>query len=204
LNSLEGFVRQLIGWREFVRGVYREHGETQTNANFFGHDHELTDAWYDGTTGLPPLDDAIRKANRLGWDHHIVRLMVVGNVMNLAGIAPQAAHRWFMEMYVDSAEWVMGPNVYGMALFSDGGIFATKPYICGSNYWLKMSDYSRGDWCDVIDGLYWRFIDRHRDTLTSNPRLAMMPAMLDRLDDSRRDKIFSAADDFIERHTRAR
>ena len=96
----------------------------------------------------------------------------------------------------------MGPNVYGMALFSDGGIFATKPYICGSNYLRKMSDYPKGDWCDVVDGLYWRFIDRHRDFFAGNPRLALMPRALDRLDRDRRDRIFDLATDFIERRTR--
>ena len=95
----------------------------------------------------------------------------------------------------------MGPNVYGMALFSDGGLFATKPYICGSNYLRKMSDYPKGEWCDIVDGLYWRFIDKHRDFFAGNPRLALMPKALDRIDGDRREKIFVAAESFIERHT---
>ncbi len=126
LASIEGFVRQVIGWREFIRGVYREFGEQQESSNFWSHERELTPAWYDGTTGIPPLDDTIRTAQRLGWTHHIPRLMVLGNLMTLCEIRPTTAHRWFMEMYVDSSEWVMGPNVYGMGLFSEGGIFATK------------------------------------------------------------------------------
>ena len=153
LPSTEGFIRQIIGWREFVRGVYREFGERQETSNFWSHERRLTDAWYSGETGIPPLDDAIRTALRLGWTHHIPRLMIIANLMTLCEIAPAAAHRWFMEMFVDSSEWVMGPNVYGMGLFSDGGIFATKPYICGSNYLLKMSDYRKGPWCDIVDGL---------------------------------------------------
>ena len=108
-----------------------------------------------------------------------------------------------MEMFVDSSEWVMGPNVYGMGLFSDGGIFATKPYICGSNYLRKMSDYPKGDWCDTVDGLYWRFIDRHREFFAGNPRLALMPKALDRLDSGRKHRIFDAADQFLAGHTRA-
>ncbi len=202
LQSVEGFVRQVIGWREFIRGVYREFSDEQERSNFWAHDRHLTGDWYDGTTGIPPLDDTIRTAQRLGWTHHIPRLMVAGNLMTLCEIEPAAAHRWFMEMYVDSSEWVMGPNVYGMALFSDGGIFATKPYICGSNYLRKMSDYPKGDWCDVVDGLYWRFIDKHRDFFASNPRLALMPRALDRLDHERRQRIFDLAGDFIERRTR--
>ncbi len=202
LQSVEGFVRQIIGWREFIRGIYRVHGERQEQENFFSHERELTDAWYDGSTGIPPLDDTIRTALELGWTHHIPRLMIVGNMMTLCEIRPQTAHDWFMEMYVDSSEWVMGPNVYGMALHSDGGLFATKPYICGSNYWLKMSDYGKGDWCDTVDGLYWRFIDRHRDFFESNPRLALMTRALDRLGDERRARIFDSAEAFLEAHTK--
>jgi deoxyribodipyrimidine photolyase-related protein len=203
LSGVEGFVRQVIGWREFVRGIYREFGEQQEASNFWSHQRRLTDAWYEGHTGIPPLDDTIRTARRLGWTHHIPRLMVVGNLMTLCEIRPTDAHRWFMEMFVDSSEWVMGPNVYGMGIFSDGGIFATKPYICGSNYLLKMSDYKKGPWCDVVDGLYWRFIDRHRDFFASNPRLALMPRALDRLDDARRDRIFEAAEAFLAEHTKS-
>ena len=201
LQSLEGFIRQVIGWREFVRGVYRHYSERQEATNFWSHEREMSPAWYDGTTGIPPLDDTIRTAQRLGWTHHIPRLMVLGNLMTLCEIRPSSAHCWFMEMFVDSSEWVMGPNVYGMGLFSDGGIFATKPYICGSNYLLKMSDYKKGPWCDVVDGLYWRFIDKHREFFGGNPRLALMPRALDRLDSGRRSHIFAAAEDFLDQHT---
>ena len=96
----------------------------------------------------------------------------------------------------------MGPNVYGMGLFSDGGLFATKPYICGSNYLLKMSDYSKGAWCDTVDGLYWRFIDKHRAFFAANPRLALMPRALDRLNSERRERIFKSAEEFIARSTK--
>lgn len=201
IQSLEGFVRQVIGWRDFVRGIYREFSDEQDNSNFWSHERELTDAWYDGTTGIPPLDDTIQTAQKLGWAHHIPRLMVLGNLMTLCEIRPSVAHRWFMEMFVDSSEWVMGPNVYGMGLFSDGGIFATKPYICGSNYLLKMSDYGKEPWCDVVDGLYWRFIEKHRTFFAENPRLALMPRALDRLDAERRSRIFQAAEDFLRAHT---
>ena len=203
IESVEGFIRQVIGWREFVRGVYRVYGDEQASRNFWGHERELTEDWYCGTTGIVPLDDAIRTSLRLGWAHHIQRLMVVGNLMTLCEIRPSNAWRWFMEMYVDSSEWVMGPNVYGMGIFSDGGMFATKPYICGSNYILKMSDYRKGDWCDTVDGLYWRFIDKHRDFFASNPRLALMPRALDRLDRDRRERIFAAAEAFLQRYTHA-
>jgi deoxyribodipyrimidine photolyase-related protein len=201
LQSVEGFVRQIIGWREFVRGIYQQFSEQQETQNFWGHERRMTAAWYRGTTGIPPLDDAIRTAIDLGWTHHIPRLMVLGNLMTLCEIRPVLVHQWFMEMYVDSSDWVMGPNVYGMALFSDGGIFATKPYICGSNYLLKMSDYKRGPWCDVVDGLYWRFIDKHREFFSRNPRLALMPKALDRLNADRKSLIFGAAEKFLQEYT---
>jgi deoxyribodipyrimidine photolyase-related protein len=201
LQSVEGFVRQVIGWREFVRGIYRQFSKQQEQNNFWGHQRGMTAAWYSGTTGIPPLDDAITTAIDLGWTHHIPRLMVLGNLMTLSEIRPNLAHRWFMEMYVDSSEWVMGPNVHGMGIFSDGGIFATKPYICGSNYMLKMSDYKKGDWCDIVDGLYWRFVDKHRDFFSANPRSALMPKALDRLKEDRKALIFDAAERFLDDFT---
>ena len=201
LPSIEGFVRQVMGWREFIRGIYREFGEQQESANFWGHQRELTDSWYEGTTGIEPLDDAIRVSTRLGWAHHIQRLMIVANLMTLCEIRPSSAWRWFMEMYVDSSDWVMGPNVFGMGIFSDGGIFATKPYICGSNYVLKMSDYRRSGWCDTMDGLYWRFIENNREFFAGNPRLALMPRALDRLEPTRKTRIYKAADSFLEQNT---
>ncbi len=203
LQSVEGFTRQVIGWREFIRGIYRHYSDQQASRNHWGHQRRLTDDWYEGTTGIDPLDDAIRSVVKLGWVHHIPRLMLFGNLMTLCEIRPRDAHDWFMEMFVDSSEWVMGPNVYGMGIFSDGGIFATKPYICGSNYIRKMSDYGKGDWCDVVDGLYWRFVARHQEDFAKNPRMAMMARMLDRLDDDRRRTIFDAAEQFLDEKTEA-
>lgn len=201
LASVEGFVRQVLGWREFVRAVYRRHGAAEAAANFFGHTRGLAPSWYSGETGIPPLDAAIAGARTRGWNHHIERLMVIGNLMLLAGIAPRAAYRWFMEMYVDAYPWVMEPNVYGMALYSDGGLFATKPYACGANYLLKMGDHRRGPWCDTVDGLYWRFVATQRDFFATHPRLAVLPRTLDRLDGARRARLWAAAETFLARHT---
>jgi len=201
MNSLEGFVRQIMGWREFIRGIYHHFDERQQTTNFWNHKRRFKKCWYEGETGIPPLDQAIRKAVRLGYTHHIERLMVLGNFMLLSGVAPTQAHRWFMELYIDSADWVMGPNVYGMALFSDGGVFATKPYICGSNYLLKMGPWKKGDWCDTADGLYWRFIDQNREFFLKNPRLSMMARMLDKMDASRKRRLFERAEEFLERTT---
>lgn len=127
--------------------------------------------------------------------------MIISCVMLLAQVDPREVHRWFMEMYVDSSDWVMGPNVYGMGQFSDGGIFATKPYICGSNYILKMSDYDKGPWCDEWDGLYWKFVAEKFQFLGKNPRLSMMVAMWDKKTKAQKDSLLAAADRFIERNT---
>jgi len=201
ISSLEGFIRQIIGWREFIRGVYQNFGGQQSEKNFWNHKRNFTSHWYDATTGIVPLDDAIRTATELGWTHHIYRLMVLGNLMTLCEIAPRHVHQWFMEMFVDSSDWVMGPNVYGMGLFSDGGLFASKPYICGSNYMLKMSDYKKGDWCETVDGLYWRFVDKHSEYFDSNPRVSFMTRNLKRMDQDRRDRIFAQAEQFLNRCT---
>lgn len=193
LPSLEGFIRQVIGWREFIRGIYHEFDHLQSKENFFNHQRKLSSAWYSGGSGIPPLDFAIEKINRVAYAHHIERLMVIGSLMTLTEIEPREAHRWFMEMFIDSSDWVMGPNVYGMALFSDGGIFATKPYICGSNYYLKMGSFSKGDWCDEVDGLYWNFIRNHKDFFSKNPRLSMMLRSLEKIPSDRMERITRAA-----------
>lgn len=201
LNSKEGFIRQIIGWREFIRGVYQQYSEKQESSNFFNHKRALTKDWYEGTTGILPLDDAILKANNFGYNHHIERLMILSNIMLLCEITPQEVHRWFMEMYVDSSDWVMGPNVYGMAQFSDGGIFATKPYIAGSNYIKKMGHYKKGDWEDTLDGLYWRFIDKNKEFFAKNYRMSMMVKLLEKMDADRKKKIFKAAQKFLKEKT---
>ncbi len=197
LASLEGFIRQVMGWREFVRGVYQNFSDVQESKNFFNNQRRLTKDWYEGTTGLPPVDDAIKKAQDFGYCHHIERLMVLSNVMLLSEFHPHEVHRWFMEMFVDSADWVMGPNVYGMGQFSDGGVFATKPYISGSNYILKMSDYKKGEWCDVWDGLFWRFIGKHREFFAKQYRLSFMVVTLDKMDQQKKTRLLGAAEEFL-------
>ena len=141
INSLEGYMRQIIGWREFMRGIYQNYDQRLNKTNFFNHKKKMKISWYNGNTGLDPLDHAINNARNYGWSHHIERLMILSNIMNLCEINPKQVYKWFMEMFVDSSDWVMAPNVYGMGLFSDGGIFATKPYICGSSYFLKMMHF---------------------------------------------------------------
>ncbi|OUT97271.1 MAG: cryptochrome/photolyase family protein, partial [Betaproteobacteria bacterium TMED41] len=201
LNSYEGFLRQIIGWREFIRGIYQEKSDVQETSNFFSHTRKLNSNWYSGKTKLKPLDDAINFTLKFGYSHHINRLMIIANIMNLSGIHPKEIYNWFMEMYVDSSDWVMVPNVYGMATFADGGIMSTKPYICGSNYILKMSDYKKGDWCDTLDGLYWRFVDNNKVFLGKNPRLSLMVNALNKIESERKKNIFKQAELFIENNT---
>jgi deoxyribodipyrimidine photolyase-related protein len=202
LRSIEGYVRQIIGWREFIKRVDEEYGENgMDNKNLFGHQRKLNDHWYEGNTGLPPLDDSIKRVRDHGWAHHIERLMVIGNAMLLCEVQPEEAFNWFMEMFVDSTEWVMAPNVYGMSQHSDGGFFATKPYVGGSNYIRKMSNYDKGDWCDIWDGLYWRFIDRKRDYLKGNARMGQMVGTFDKMNKERKADILSKAEKFIHKVT---
>ena len=184
-----------------MRGIYQNYDEKMQKSNFFNHKNKMKKNWYDGTTGLDPLDHAIKNAKNHAWSHHIERLMILSNIMNLCEISPKQVYDWFMEMFMDSSDWVMSPNVYGMGLFSDGGIFATKPYICGSAYFLKMMDFKKGPWCLIMDGLYWRFIDKNKKFFLKNPRLSMMVRILEKMKPDRKREIFLAANSFIKSNT---
>lgn len=199
MNSKEGFIRQVMGWREFIRGIYQNFSEKQETTNFFSHQRKLNPTWYEAKTGLEFLDDSLKRTRRFAYNHHIERLMVISNVMLMSEVHPQEVHRWFMEMFVDSSDWVMGPNVYGMGQFSDGGIFATKPYISASNYILKMSHYKKGGWCDIMDGLFWRFLDKHRDFFSRQYRMAGLLKNLEKMPKSRKKIIFEEAESFIQK-----
>lgn len=128
LNSVEGFIRQIIGWREFIRGVYETSGSIQRTKNYWGFKRKLPESFWNGTIGIEPLDITIKKVLQTGYCHHIERLMVLGNFMVLCEFDPDEVYRWFMELFVDAYDWVMIPNVYGMSQFADGGLMATKPY----------------------------------------------------------------------------
>lgn len=198
ISSLEGFIRQIIGWREFMAMIYEREHETEVSTNFFKHGRRVPDAFYTAETGLPPVDGAIRRVRRYGYTHHIERLMVLGNIMVLLRVDPNEVYRWFMELFVDAYDWVMVPNVYGMSQFADGGLFATKPYISSSNYIRKMSDYEAGEWCDVWDSLYWTFVYDHRSLFDSNPRLAMMASHLDPMTPAEKRERRRRANEFID------
>jgi deoxyribodipyrimidine photolyase-related protein len=197
LNSSEGFVRQILGWREFIRVVYECAGTVQRTKNYWGFDRKIPSSFWKGETGITPVDDAIKKCLATGYNHHIERLMILGNFMLLCEFNPNQVYKWFMEMYIDAYDWVMVPNVYGMVQFADGGLMTTKPYISGSNYILKMSDYKKGDWCAIWDGLFWRFMHVHRSFFLSNPRLGMLVKTFDKMPEQKRNEHLSNAENFL-------
>ncbi|MEM6711826.1 MAG: cryptochrome/photolyase family protein [Pseudomonadota bacterium] len=197
LNSLEGFIRQLIGWREFMRATYEALGVQMRTTNHWVHTRVLPASFYDGTTGIDPIDDVIQRILTTGYCHHIERLMVLGGFMFLCEFDPDDVYRWFMEMFIDSYDWVMVPNVYAMSQHADGGLITTKPYFSGSNYVRKMSHYPKGDWADSWDGLYWRFIWNHREELSGNPRWSMMCSTVGRMAPETRNAHLKNAEAFL-------
>lgn len=197
INSTEGFVRQIIGWREFIRGMYVCKGRYSRTLNYWSFDRKIPESFYNATTGIHPVDVTIKKVLKCGYCHHIERLMVLGNFMLLCEFDPDEVYRWFMELFIDSYDWVMVPNVYGMSQFSDGGTFATKPYIGGSNYLKKMSNYNKGKWEDIWDGLFWRFIDKHQDVFSSNPRMGVLVHTFHKMSEEKKVFHLKVADEFL-------
>lgn len=197
LNSLEGFIRQIMGWREFIRIVYEREGSKQRTTNYWKFKRKIPANFWTGTTGIAPIDSTIRKVLQTGYCHHIERLMVLGNFMLLCEFDPDEVHRWFMEMFIDAYDWVMVPNVYGMTQFADGGLMTTKPYISGSNYLMKMSNYEKGDWQQVWDGLFWRFMHEHRSFFLQNPRLGMLVGTFDKMSAEKRNTHLANAEKYL-------
>jgi deoxyribodipyrimidine photolyase-related protein len=182
LSTIEGFIRQIIGWREYMRAVYIIKGREIRTKNYFGFTKKLPNGFWTAQTGNVVIDKTIKKTLKYAYNHHIERLMILGNWMLIEEYDPNEVYRWFMEMYIDSYDWVMVPNVYSMSQYSDGGLITTKPYISGSNYIKKMSDYGGkkgeakfgADWAENWDEKYWNFVYKHRDRFEKNPRMSMM------------------------------
>lgn len=198
LNCLEGFIRQIIGWREFMRGIYELEGVFERTNNHYGFTRKIPRSFWTGETGILPIDQTIRKIDRYAYAHHIERLMVLGNFMHLCEFDPREVYRWFMEVFIDAYDWVMVPNVYGMSQYADGGLITTKPYISGSSYIRKMSDYPKGDWCEIWDALYWRYMYVHQEQLAKNHRMSMMVAMVRKMNPEKLQKHLIIAEKFIE------
>jgi deoxyribodipyrimidine photolyase-related protein len=144
------------------------------------------------------VDTVIRRLIQYAYAHHIERLMVLGNIMLLCEIDPDEGYRWFMELFIDAYDWVMVPNVYGMSQHADGGLITTKPYISSSNYIRKMSDFSKGEWCRIWDGLFWRFIHHHRDFFKKNPRMKVVTNQLNRMGRKRMNQHLAIANSFLD------
>lgn len=191
LPAAEGFIRQILGWREYVRGVYWAHMPDYATANVFKHEQALPHWFWTGKTRMRCLAHAIGQSLALAYAHHIQRLMVIGNFALLAGLSPQAVHQWYLGVYIDAFEWVELPNTLGMSQFADGGLLASKPYVSGSAYINRMSNYCQGcaykreqrhgdDACP-FNALYWAFFMRNRAQLGNNARLALVYRQLDNM-----------------------
>ena len=197
INSCEGFIRQIIGWREFIRGVYVAKGTQERTTNFWGFTRKIPNSFYEGNTGIEPVDDTIHKIKASSYANHIERLMIMGNFMLLCEFDPDEVYKWFMEVFIDSYDWVMVPNVYGMSQFADGGLMSTKPYISSSNYIIKMSNYKKGDWCKVWDALFWNFMDKQRSFFLKNPRMRMLISSFDKMDHTKKENYLITADNYL-------
>lgn len=198
INSVEGFIRQIIGWREFIRGVYVSKGSEERTKNYWNFRRKIPQSFYDGNTGIDPIDDTIKKVENTAYGNHIERLMILGNFMVLCEFDPDEVYKWFMEVFIDSYDWVMVPNVYGMSQFADGGLMSTKPYISSSNYIIKMSDYKKGEWSNIWDGLFWSFMDKQRDFFKKNPRMRMLISSFDKMDSLKKEKLLTDAHNFLQ------
>jgi deoxyribodipyrimidine photolyase-related protein len=209
LNSVEGFVRQIAGWREFINGVYWLRGPEYQTLNALGATRPLPDWFYTADTDLNCLHHVLGQTLELGWNHHIQRLMILGNFLLIAGIDPQQALRWFNEMYVDAFDWVMAANVIGMSLHADGGYMATKPYAAGAGYINRMSNYCAGcrynpderlgpDACP-FNYLYWNFYAEHRDRFVHNQRVSMMIKTWDKKPPAEQTRIRDQSRKFLEK-----
>lgn len=197
-NAKEGFIRQIIGWREFMLSIYKSSHVSLRTTNFFDFENSIPKKLLLGQSSLQPFDDVIKKLHLSSYNHHIERLMILGNLFLLLEINPNKVYEFFMQNYIDAYDWVMVGNVYGMSQFSDGGSITTKPYISSSNYILKMSnDYKKSDnWCKIWDGLYWSFLDKYHKLFSNNPRMKMQIALLNKMDKEKLQNHIKVANDF--------
>lgn len=202
--TLEGFVRQIIGWREYMRGIYWAKMPGYATLNYFGHTAPLPGWYWTGQTRMRCLSHAITQSLERGYAHHIQRLMVTGNFALLLGVHPDEVDAWYLGIYVDALEWVEITNTRGMSQFADGGIVGTKPYVSSANYLHKMGDYCAN--CHYrrdektsqsacpFNALYWDFYDRHRSLLSKNPRIGMMYQVWDKMPAEERVAILERAE----------
>lgn len=208
LSQIEGFVRQIIGWREYMRGVYWAHMPEYANLNYFNNHRSLPSWFWTGKTKMNCLKNAIGQSLQHAYAHHIQRLMVTGNFALLAGIDPNEVDEWYLGIYIDAIEWVEITNTRGMSQFADGGIVGTKPYVSSANYIKKMSNYCQGCQYDAslrhgekacpFNSLYWNFYDQNRDKLSRNPRIGMMYRTWDKMAPEEKTKTLEHAQHLLE------
>jgi deoxyribodipyrimidine photolyase-related protein len=207
LNAVEGFIRQILGWREFIRGVYWLKMPDYAETNALEANRRLPDFYWTGETDMRCMAEAITQTRDHAYAHHIQRLMVTGNFALLAGIAPAEIEEWYLVVYADAYDWVELPNVHGMAIFADGGVFASKPYAASGSYIDRMSDYCKNcrysvkrkvgkDACP-FNYLYWNFLMENEERLRGNPRMAVIYKTLDRMGEERRAAIRESSEEFL-------
>ncbi len=207
LNAAEGFIRQIIGWREYVRGIYWLKMPDYVSENYLGATRKLPSFYWSGETDMACLKAAISQTKEEAYAHHIQRLMVTGNFALLAGVDPHEVHEWYLAVYADAYEWVELPNTLGMSQFGDGGVLGSKPYISSGNYINKMSDYCKGCKFDVkkkygegacpFNSLYWDFLARHADKFRGNPRMGQMYRLWDRMGEDKQKAYRDSAAVFL-------
>ncbi len=209
LNAVEGFIRQIIGWREYVRGIYWLKMPAYVGENFFNAKRALPEFYWTAETDMACLSAAITQTKEEAYAHHIQRLMVTGNFAMLAGVDPKEVHEWYLMVYADAYEWVELPNTLGMSQFADGGLLGSKPYAASGNYINKMSDYCHscrykvqqktGEDACPFNPLYWHFLDRNGDKLRGNPRLGQVYRTWDKMSDEKRADYLDTAERFLEK-----
>jgi deoxyribodipyrimidine photolyase-related protein len=207
LNAVEGFIRQLLGWREYVRGIYWQEMPGYARQNYLGAKRDLPGFFWSGKTKMNCVQQCVKETRENAYAHHIQRLMVLGNFSLLAGIHPQQVNEWYLIVYADAYEWVELPNVSGMILFADGGLLASKPYAASGSYINKMSNYcsncaykvSKKNGVDAcpFNYLYWDFLARNRSKLEGNPRVSMMYKTWDRMTEDRKIEIVADSERFL-------
>ncbi len=209
INAVEGFIRQIIGWREYVRGIYFLEGPDYTQRNILGHSRDLPWFYWGGETKMQCVSKAVDQTKTQAYAHHIQRLMVTGNFALLAGIDPHQVHEWYLSVYADAFEWVEAPNTVGMSQFADGGVIASKPYVSSGAYINRMSDHCKschysvsvktGEKACPFNLLYWHFLDRHRDRFSGNARMGNMYRTWDRMDAEKRETVLTEGDALLKR-----
>lgn len=209
INAVEGFIRQIIGWREYVRGIYFLKGPEYTVQNVLEHTRDLPALYWGAKTHMQCLSQSIEQTRAESYAHHIQRLMVTGNFALLAGIDPHQVHEWYLEVYIDAYEWVEAPNTIGMSQFADGGVIASKPYVSSGAYINRMSDYCKtchysvkektGEAACPFNLLYWDFLIRHQKRFSNNARMGNMYRTWERMDEDHRAQVLRDAAAFLEK-----